>query len=71
MITWRGGRTLLAIKRLGKNARRGGFANTAHTCKQVGVSHTLGTNGILQSVSNMLLAGNIFETLGPPFARDD
>ena len=60
-----------AVERLGKDSGGRCFSGAPRTDKEIGVGQTLSLNGILQRLSNMVLAKNIVEILGPIFARED
>ena len=58
---------LLAEKRLGQQAGRGGLSRSARAREQVRMAYLVLFDGILDSSLNMLLANNVFEDLRPVF----
>ena len=58
--------SLLAVERLGQNARRRGLAHPARPAEEVGVVHPILRNGVLERAGNMALTHHLFKMLGAP-----
>ena len=58
-----GGRPLLAQKRLGQKARRGGLAGAARAREQVGVAHLVLGDGVFDGALDVLLTDHVLEDL--------
>ena len=56
---------LLAQKRLGQKARRGGLAGAARAREQVGVAHLVLGDGVFNGALDVLLADHVLEDLRP------
>ena len=63
-----GRRAVLAQKRLGKQARRSGFAGAARAGEQVRVTYLILLDRVFDSAFDMLLANDVFEYLRPVFS---
>jgi hypothetical protein len=70
-VTWSWRRTLSAIQCLGENPSRRCFADPANPGKQISVSYTARSYGILQGASDMTLPRDIFKVLRTPLTRED
>jgi len=58
-------RTVLAVERLGEQARRRGLADAAQAGEQVGVGDLAGGEGVLERADDDVLADQVFEPLRP------
>ena len=57
---------MLAVQSSGKNPCRCGFAYSAHSRKQEGVSNAFALDGILERSCDSVLAYDLFESLRSP-----
>ena len=68
LVAGRVAEALLAVERLGENARSRGLADTARTGEQKSVVHPIGADGIAESATDVLLPDEVGERLRSPFA---
>ena len=61
---------LMAVQGLRQNAGGRRFADAAGSRKQISVMQTVVFDGIAQRLRNVLLAGDLFKSLRPPFSGD-
>jgi len=69
-ITWLGGRSIIAIQGLGKNAGRTGLADATGSGEKEGMGNPAAIDGILQGLTDVFLADQVTKRLGPPFSGE-
>ena len=64
-----GGRPFFAVEAARQDARGGGFADAADAGEEEGVRDTAALQGLAERAGDVLLADQLGEALGAPFAR--